>query len=727
MPERGKASAVTVSATLPLTAHHTALRCLFIISLRRGVLLKPENFNGFSETDTVGSVMRVMGSVGLQGKIVGGCNWNRLTSLSYAYPLLAIMKNGHWMVILDSAEANGVKAVTLLDPQTEKDGSKLVPFDQFAQAWSGSAILCKRVYKLTDEKQPFGLRWFLPEILRQRQHLQTVAIAATLSSIIAFSMPLMFQILIDKVLTHRSYQTLVTLVVVYLLLTVFDGVFNYTRQYLMMFVTTKIDARLASRTFQHLLSLPLAFFEQTTAGILTRHLQQTETIRHFLTGRLFQTALDALQLPIILVILLLYSVKLTFVVLTFSALIASIIGIMVPVFRHHLEQLYAAEGSRQGHLVETIHGMRTVKSLALEPARMTIWNDTVALGVRRRATVGRISALAGVLTQGLEKGMQIAVLAVGAMDIFDGSMTMGALVAFNMVSGRVTGPLVQIVGLINEYQETALAIKMLGQVMEHPPERKPGETGLTPVITGAIEFHDLTFHYPGSSNPALDHVSFDVREGEVIGIVGRSGSGKTTITRLIQGIQTAQGGMLRIDGVDIRQIDLTHLRKSIGVVLQENFLFRGTLRDNLAAARPDADMAEIIKAARMAGAEEFIERLPNGYQTMVEENGANFSGGQRQRVAIARALLTSPRLLIFDEATSALDPESEAIIQEHLTEIAHGRTLVIVSHRLTSLASADVILVLERGKVMDFAPHKTLVERCEVYQRLWHQQTKSFS
>jgi subfamily B ATP-binding cassette protein HlyB/CyaB len=718
---------VTVTATLPLSAHHTALRCLFIISLRRGVMLKPENFNGFNETDTVGSVLRVMGSVGLQGKVLTGCSWKKVTRLGYAAPLLAVMENGHWVVILETTETGGKRHVILLDPQTEKDGSKAVLFDDFAKEWSGTLVLCKKVQRLDDENQPFGLRWFLPEILRQKQYLRTVAIAAILSSVIAFSMPLMFQILIDKVITHHSYQTLITLVMVFALLSIFDGVFNYTRQYLMMFVTNKIDARLASRVFQHLVSLPLSFFEQTTAGILTRHMQQTETIRHFLTGRLFQTALDAVSLPFVLVILLLYSVKLTLVVLFFSAIIAAIIGIMVPVFRHHLEQLYAAEGSRQGHLVETIHGMRTVKSLALEPSRMDTWNEAIALGVRRKAAVGRISALAGVLTQGLEKTMQISVLALGAVDIFTGALTIGALVAFNMVSGRVTGPLVQIVGLINEYQETALAVKMLGHVMQHPPERKPDGAALTPEVTGAIEFHDITFTYPGASTPALDQVSFDVREGEVIGIVGRSGSGKTTVTRLIQGIQTAQSGMIRVDGIDIRQIDLKHLRKSIGVVLQENFLFRGTLRQNLAAARPDATLDEIIAAARMAGADEFIERLPLAYETFVEENGANFSGGQRQRIAIARALLTAPRLLIFDEATSALDPESEAIIQDHLNEIANGRTLVIVSHRLTSLASADVILVLERGKVVDFAPHKVLLDRCEIYQRLWHQQTKSFA
>jgi ATP-binding cassette subfamily B protein len=289
--------------------------------------------------------------------------------------------------------------------------------------------------------------------------------------------------------------------------------------------------------------------------------------------------------------------------------------------------------------------MRTVKSLALEPRRMSLWNDAIALGVRRRAAVGKISALAGVLTQGLEKTMQISVLALGAVDIFDGTMTIGALVAFNMVSGRVTGPLVQIVGLINEYQETALAVKMLGQVMEHPPEQQPGVQGVAPEITGSLEFHDVTFTYPGAVSPALDHVSFDVREGEVIGVVGRSGSGKTTITRLIQGIQNAQSGMIRVDGIDIRQIDLTHLRKSIGVVLQENFLFRGSLRDNIASAKPDADMSEIVNAAQLAGADlmpTYDDQYTRNDMTVQRSSGSVSGSNYRYELNDGSAMSVSP-------------------------------------------------------------------------------------
>jgi ATP-binding cassette, subfamily B, bacterial HlyB/CyaB len=716
---------VNSSVSHARSPHYTALRCLFVLCLHRGVQLKPENFAEVKESDTLGSVLRVMQKVGLRGRALPGCKWKKLTALGYAFPVMAQQKGGNWVVVLNTVKGPDGTAVTVLDPLCADERATVVSRAEFVESWSGALILCKRVRQHGDEHQPFGLRWFLPELLRHKRLFRDVAVAAAMSAVIAFATPLMFQILIDKVITHRSYQTLAALMLIFGVLTLFDGVFNYTRHYLMLFITSKIDGRLASRTFRHLLSLPLSFFEATTAGVLARHMQQTETIRQFLTGRLFQTMLDAMALPLMLGMLLLYSAKLTLVVLGFSSAIAVIIAVMVPTFRRRLEQLYQAEGSRQAHLVETIHGMRTVKSIALEPVRMNAWDEKVARGVQRRATVGRMSALASVLTQGLDKMMQISVLGLGAIAVFDGTLSIGALVAFNMLSSRVTGPLVQIVGLINEYQETALAVKMLGTVMQHPPERDPKNVGMSPVITGSIEFADVGFRYPGSASPVLDRVSFKVGEGQVIGIVGRSGSGKTTVTRLIQGIQTAQEGVIRLDGIDIRHVNLAHLRRNIGVVLQENFLFRGTIRENIAAARPDAALAEVVEAARMAGADEFIDRLPLSYETVVEENGANFSGGQRQRIAIARALLTRPRLLIFDEATSALDPESEAIVQEHLGEIAEGRTLLIVSHRLTSLAHADAILVLEQGKVLDCAPHAVLLQRCETYQRLWRQQTSS--
>jgi ATP-binding cassette subfamily B protein len=669
-------------------------------------------------------MLRLMRETGLKGKVLERRKWGDVIALGGAYPAMVEQTGGDWVIAVGTVtQPEADIALAILDPRNEQSGITITPRAQFESTWTGRILLCKRKQHVGGVSRPFGLRWFAPEIMRHWKYLRDVALAATMCNIISFAIPMLFNIMIDKVVPHHSYPTLFALVIAFLALMVFDGFFGYVRQYLMLFATNKIDANLASRTFDHLLNLPMQFFESHTTGVLIRHMQQTESVRGFLTGRLFNTLLEASALPMLLVGLSIYSGKLTMVVLGFSSAMAAVIGLMIPAFRQHLENLYQAEGMRQADLVETIHGMRAIKSLALEPGRKQSWDRMVANSVRARFTVGKISMVAMVLTNGLEKMMTISVLGLGVASVFNGDITIGTLVAFNMLSGRVTGPLVQIVSLINEYQQTALAVKMLGQVMDHAPERDPNFRGTRPFIGGELEFDNVTFRYEGTVSPALNRVSFSVQEGQVIGIVGRSGSGKTTVTRMIQGIHTPEEGLIRLNGNDIRHIDLGHLRRNIGVVLQDNLLFRGTIRDNIAATRPDARMEDVMVAARLAGADEFIDRLPRSYETFVEENATNFSGGQRQRIAIARTLLSSPRLLIFDEATSALDPESEAIIQRNLAQIATGRTLIIVSHRLSSLVRADLILVLDRGGVVDFAPHDQLVERCDIYRNLWQQQT----
>ncbi|WP_149537403.1 peptidase domain-containing ABC transporter [Siccirubricoccus phaeus] len=703
----------------------TALRCMFLVAMHHGLHLAPEELPAIDGPDMVPAVLRAMKKLGLQGRVMRQCDWARAGALGTAYPAMAIRRDGSWVILVHVIPGgDGRSSAAIVDPAEERQGMQLWPEERFTADWTGTLILCKRVYALADEGQPFGLRWFLPEIIRQRRFFRGVAIAALLSTLIAFATPLLFQVMIDKVVTHQSWQTLYVVAVAFVLLAGFDACFGYLRQRLMLLATNKIDARLGARTFQHLLGLPLHFFESNTAGVLVRHMQQTDKLRHFLTGRLFQTMLDAVALPVLLVALVLYSGLLTAIVLGFSLAIAGVIAAMVPSFRRRLDRLYQSEGSRQAYLVETLHNMRAVKSLVLEPVRQAAWEQKLVNAVRQQAEVGRIGIAGTVATGLLEKLMQIAVLSVGAVTVFEGSLSIGALVAFTMLSGRVTGPLVQIVALINEYQEAALSVRMLGHVMNAQPERRSQDRLARPEITGAISFDAVTFRYPGAAMPALDRVSFRVAPGQVIGVVGRSGSGKTTLTRLIQAIHTPQSGLIRVGEMDLRHVELTHLRRGIGVVLQENLLFRGTIRENIAAARPDAPLHEVLEAAKLAGADEFIERLPHSYDTLVEENAANFSGGQRQRVAIARALLPRPSLLIFDEATSALDPESEAIVQRNLARIAAGRTMIIVSHRLASLAGADAILVLDQGKVVDMAPHATLLERCDIYRHLWQQQTQ---
>jgi ATP-binding cassette subfamily B protein len=703
----------------------TALRCLFLLAMHHGVQLAPEELPPVGSGDMLPGLLGTLRRVGMTTRVLHGCDWAKAGALGSAYPVLAQYRDGRWVVLVHVVPgAEGERAAAVLDPAEERAGVQLLPRPQFEAVWNGTLLLARPAGAVAEDGTEFGFRWFLPEIMRNRRFFAGVALAAILSNLIGFAIPLLFQVLIDKVVAHHAYQTLGVVVGIFVLLTLFDGFFGYARQRLMLLASNRVDARLGSRAFGHLLSLPLGFFESNSAGVLVRHMQQTEKLRHFLTGRLFQVLLDTLLLPVLLVLLALYSGLLTLVVLGFSLAIALVIGAMVPAFRRRLNLLYTAEGARQAYLVETLHNMRAVKSLVLEPLRQRSWDAQVAASVRSHAEVGRISAAGSTATSMLERLMQIAVLGIGAVEVFDGRLSIGALVAFTMLSNRVTGPLVQVVALINEYQEAALSLRMLGTVMNTPPERSPNRRLARPPVTGALRFEGVTFAYPGASTPALDHVTFAVGEGQVVGLVGRSGSGKTTVTRLIQGIHLPQSGLVQIDGTDIRHMDLEHLRRSVGVVLQENLLFRGTLRENIAAARPEAPLAEVLQAARLAGADEFIERLPLAYDTQVEEGATNFSGGQRQRIAIARALLNNPRLLILDEATSALDPDSEAIVQANLAEIGRGRTLVVVSHRLSSLVRADAILVLERGRAIDFAPHAQLLERCDIYRHLWQQQTQ---
>jgi ABC-type bacteriocin/lantibiotic exporter with double-glycine peptidase domain len=293
-----------------------------------------------------------------------------------------------------------------------------------------------------------------------------------------------------------------------------------------------------------------------------------------------------------------------------------------------------------------------------------------------------------------------------------------------MLGSRVTQPLIGLARLIEDFEDVRASIVQVATVLNNPSETAAMQGGLRPRFSGTVTFDKLTFTYPGSKTPALDNVSFEIPAGTMLGIVGRSGSGKSTITRLLQGINREYSGFLKIDGVELREINLTHLRRSFGVVLQDNFLFRGSIRDNITAGRPGLTLEDVVKAARLAGAEEFIERLPQGYDTCIEEGSANLSGGQRQRLAIARAVIADPRLMILDEATSALDPESEALVNANLTRIGKGRTMVIVSHRLSSLVDCDLILVMDQGAVADIAPHAVLLQRCAIYRMLWSQQNR---
>ena len=712
-------------------ALHSALECLVAISRHHGVAtsvrqIRRGHLPSGADTLTPGkAIRRAAASLGLRARQADRLDWEHLGRLRETLPAIALLGNGNSVVVVGLRETDSESAVAVLDPLADPPNAVfLLERADFEAAWSGTLVLIKRGYRLLDESQPFGLRWFLPELARQGGFLRDVAVSAMVLNLLTLAVPIFTQLVIDKVIVHQGYSTLYVLTGGVALALLFEAVFSFLRQYFLLHATNRIDIRLAQKTFAHLLKLPISYFETGTAGVITRHMQQAEKIRQFLTGQLFLTLLEASVLLVLIPVLYLYSPTLTWIVLAFTAAIALVVFALIPAFRARLQALYDAEAERQAMLVESIQGMRTVKSLAVEPQLRRHWEDRSARAVDLHFRVGKISMTATTLMTLLERLMMVTLIGVGAYSVFDQTLTVGSLIAFQMLSGRVVSPLVQIVSLVHQYQETALSVRMLGSVMNHPTEGLRESGGLEPELAGRIEFEGVTFRYVPNAPPALDRLTFTIPAGTVIGVVGRSGSGKSTLTRLIQGLYPIQEGVVRLDGIDVREIDLAHLRRHIGVVLQENFLFRGSVRDNIAVTLPTAGFDEIVAAARLAGADEFIERLPQGYDTLLEENGSNLSGGQKQRLAIARALLTKPRILILDEAASALDPESEAIFLDNLAQLVAGRTVIIVSHRLSTLTRADAIMVMERGGIVDAGPHAELLQRCPIYAHLWRQQTR---
>ncbi len=705
---------------------HSVVQCIAAIAQHHGIRINPErlihDFALADEEPKTTLVLRMAADIGMKAR-QGQLAWSALVAQQGVFPLLARLKNGAGVIVVGARKEGEGDTLAVVDPCANATSITYYGADAFNEIWGGEVIFLKRTHSIFDTRQPFGLRWFIPEILKQRTAFRDIIIAGMSMNALALASPMFFQLVIDKVLVHQSSATLMVLTVGVSLALLFDSLFSYLRQMLLLSATNKIDMHVTRRTFSHLLSLPIDFFELSTAGVITRQMQQLEGIRNFLTGRLLFAGMDAVALVIFLPLLFTYSVTLALIVLGFTLAIAVIIAVLLPTFRERLDRLNIAEGRRQALLVETIHGMRTVKALAIEPSQRKNWDQLSAESITAHFQVGKLAISGNMVTDLLGKLLPVVIIFIGAQSVFEQTMTVGVLIAFQMLSGRVVGPLVQIVSLINDYQQTAMSVRMLAEIMNRPPEGRLGAGGLRPQLQGQITFEDVTFRYPGASVNALDRTSFTIPAGAVVGVVGRSGSGKTTLTKLIQGLYNVEEGLVRFDGIDAREIDLSHLRRQIGVVLQENFLFRGTIRDNLCITKPDATIEEIVAAAQASGAEEFIERMPQGYDTLLEENASNLSGGQKQRLSIARSLLARPNILILDEAASALDPESEAIFIRNLAQIAVGRTVVMISHRLSTLVNSDVILVMQQGRLADWGKHEELLTRSETYRHLWNQQT----
>lgn len=709
---------------------NTALVCFSLIAREHKIELTQDRllheYNLGDKEIPKNTLLRMAKELGLKARLLS-LSWNNLLNLKKAYPAIAVLNNGRHLVLAGVAEReeSGQKetVVACYDPLAGSGGAHLrLNRQEFEAIWAGKVYVLKRPYKLTDETQPFSLRWFIPEILRQKLTFIDIALAVLFINAISLVTPIFFQIVIDKVLVNQAYTTLHVLGFSMAAALAVNAGLDFLRDYLLLHATNKIDLRVTGRTFRHLLNLPLDFFEHMAAGVLTQHMQQTSKIRNFLTGNVFLTMLEATSLFVFLPFLFFYSLRLTGIVLVFTLTIAMVIGVLIVPFKRRLNALYEAEGSRQAMLVETINGMATVKAMAIEPLLRKQWENKVAKAVSMQFRVGKISITAKSITQFLERLMTVILIWMGAEQVFDGTLTVGALIAFQMLAGRVTSPLVRLVGLIHQYQEAALSVEKLGLVMNARQEWGADRHGTRTSLKGDIVFDRVSFRYAPDLPNVLKEISLVIPTGSTLGIVGPSGSGKTTLTRMLQKVYFPSTGTIRINNCYLNELDTAHLRQNMGVVLQENFLFHATVAENIRAGQAAASREQIIQASLLAGADEFIVKLPQGYDTMLEEGAKNLSGGQRQRLAIARALLTQPEILILDEATSALDPESERIVRENLAKIAKNRTVIIVSHRLSMLKDADSIIVLENGERVGHGAHAQLLQTCKLYRHLWQQQ-----
>jgi ATP-binding cassette subfamily B protein len=708
-------------------ASHSGIRALASVARHMGLdwsLARLLHLHARDRDADAQELVRIARSEGMQAAR-HKANWKELSRSQKLAPFLVRLNTGAWFVAVkvgaDARKDGEPEQIVLFNPLVPEANLFTVTKDKFLSYWSGDVILLKRGRQAGPQAARFGLNWFGPEFWRQRTLLTNIIGAALAMHVLALAVPIFFQIVIDRVLIYLSISTLVVVGAGVAAAILFNAVFSWLRGYFILRVASRIDIRLSQLTFRHLMRLPISFFDQARAGVVTKHMQQGTQIREFLTGRLLGTLLDLPALLVFLPLLLWYSVQLTLVVLAVTAVLGLTIAAMLGPYRRRLRHLYAAEAQRQSLLVESVHGMRTIKSLNLEPRREEAWDNAAADAVNTYIQVGKISLVANTFSDFMEKALTVAIVVAGTFLVFNGSLTVGGLVAFNMLSGRVISPVLQMIGLLNNYQEVLMSVEMLGEVMNRSTENS-GQRGLTPPLSGAIEFEKVTFRYPGTERPALRDVSLKIPAGAMVGIVGRSGSGKTTFSALLQGLHTASEGAIRIDGHNIKDIDLAHLRAQNGVVPQEPFLFRGSVKDNIRMGEPTASFEDVVRAARMAGADEFIQQLPQRYDTELEEGAVNLSGGQKQRLSIARALLRQPRVIIFDEATSALDPESEAVVVKNLKEIAKGRTAIVISHRLATIRDSDAIIVFDNGAINDVGSHDELLARNFVYHQLWSQQ-----
>ena len=633
------------------------------------------------------------------------------------YPAIAKMNDGAYIAIGSTND----EVILAIDPRENKP--QAIPMKEFLENWSRDMLIFSAAFNWDYIKKKYNIDWFWKVIKRYKKHLLEVLVASLFIQVMAIVFPLITQVIIDKVIGNNGLATLTVIGYSMILFFAMQSLLTALKTYILNHTTNKLDAILGTRLFRHVISLPLPYYENKRVGELLYRMDMLERVRTFFTGPGLMAVLDVLFSVVFVAFMFWYSVPLTLIVLLVLPLY-SVQLLAMPLLMKKMGGIFQARIAVQSFMVESVTSMETVKALAIEPQSVNRWEKLNSNYVRKMFEMKKFMVFLTGYRGVADGAITLGILWYGGNMVMNGEFTLGQLIAFQMISRQAIGSLTKFAMLWWSLFMFKMALGMIGDILNTPMEpilQEMGKRG-DERIDGAVEFKDVSFRYRVDLPLVLKNINLTVLPGQKVGIVGRSGSGKSTLTNLLQNLYIPEEGSVTVGGVNTREANLSWLREQVGVVMQENYLFNSSVRDNIAISRPTATMDEIIRAARLAGAHDFILELKEGYDTKVGERGDSLSGGQRQRVAIARALLANPPVLIFDEATSALDYESERIIFNNMGAIGEKRTMLIIAHRLSAVRRCDKIIVIDKGEIVESGTHEQLMALGGLYRYLYDQQ-----
>lgn len=696
------------------------LACFQMLSKYFGLKFRRESVRKIldNQLKTVGSIsIQACGSVLQMMGLSVQLAQLHVSAISRLKAPVMIELDGGFAILFNITE----KELTIVSP--EKGLFRQKPA-QFAEIWGESGQVLLVQPPAVDSKEPFSFWWFVPSLIEHRNVFIEVLLASFFVQLFGLAQPIISQVIIDKVIGQRSLDTLDILGVFMVGIALFEGLLNGLRTFLFVDTTNRIDVKLSAEVIDHLLRLPQGYFDTRRVGDIMFAFGMMGQIREFITGTALTVVLDAVFSVVYIAVMLSYSVTLTAVALGVIPLLAVLMILVNPILLRLIKQRNARFSDSQSYLVEVVTGIQTVKSQSIELKARWEWSGRYAKFVTASFKTLLTGYTSNTISTFFNQVSGLAQLWVGAHLVLDNKMTLGQFIAFRIIAGNVTGSLLRFVGVWQQFQEVRMSVDVLRGILDQPTETSEEDRNniSMPEIKGAVKFEDLSFRFLENGPLQLTNVNLEFTEGSFVGIVGGSGSGKSTLMKLLQRLYDPLTGRIFVDSYDIGKVELYSLRSQIGVVLQDTLLFNTTVQENIALSNPNATTEEIVRAAKIAVAHDFIMGLPAGYNTVVGERGGSLSGGQRQRLAIARTVLQNPNLLILDEATSALDYHSERQVCNNLAEAFKGRTVFFITHRLTTIRNADVIVMMDKGAVVEQGRHDDLMAAKGRYYCLYQQQ-----